>query len=77
MGRPSDFNRIWDLPEEEEKKEQEQVYDEQTDSEDEEVTAAYGIVRKQRRDSFSSEGEPNRIRDENEVDDLFNFAGEI
>ena len=77
MGRPSDFNRIWDLPEDEEKKDQEQAYDDQTESEDEEVKEAYINVRKQRRDSFSSEGEPNRIRDENEVDDLFNFAGEI
>ena len=78
MGRPSDFNKIWDLPEEEEKKEQQEyAYDEMSISEDEDVAEAYGTVRKQRRDSFSSEGESNRLLDDNEVDDLIHFAGQV
>ena len=46
-------------------------------SEDEDVAEAYGEVRKQRRDSFSSEGESNRLLNDNEVDDLIHFAGEV
>ena len=75
MGRPSDFNKIWDLPEEEEKKEQQEyAYDEMSISEDEDVAEAYGTVRKQRRDSFRREGESNRLLNDNEVDDLIHFA---
>ena len=57
-----------------------EVIDEQSqgDSSDGEVEAAYTVIKKDRRDSFSDEDEnPMRQRDPNEVDDFFNFVGDI
>ena len=49
----------------------------QGDSEDAEVDAAYTVIKKDRRDSFSDEDEsPMRERDVQEVDDFFNFVGD-
>ena len=52
----------------------EDIVEEQSqESEDEELTAAYGAP-KERRDSFSDDEDPNRHRDDQELDNFFNFA---
>ena len=78
--RPSDFDQIWGVGEDGNVKKNAEVIDEQSqgDSSDGEVEAAYTVIKKDRRDSFSDEDEnPMRQRDANEVDDFFNFVGDI
>ena len=69
--QPGEFEDIWGL---QQNMPNEDIVEEQSqESEDEAVTAAYGAP-KERADSFSDEEDPNRHRDDRELDNFFNFA---
>ena len=69
--QPGDFEEIWGL---QPNKANDDIVEEQSqESEDEEVNAAY-LAPKGGAASFSDEEDPNRPRDDRELDNFFNFA---